>query len=77
MKLEVVKNKRQRILFVKFRENLYYNDPYYVSTIEFTFKMIFNQTTNFAKECIFQPIMVLNNENVVAEAILIKVKNYN
>ncbi len=74
MKLEVVKNKRQRRLFVKFREHLYYNDPYYVSTIEFTFKMIFNQKTNFAEECITKPIMVLDNENVVAEAILIKVK---
>lgn len=75
MKLEVVRNKKQKRLFIKFRENLYLNDPYYVSTIEFTFKMIFNQTTNFAKESIIKPIMVKDFENVVAEAILIKVKN--
>ena len=45
MKLEIVKTKKQRNKFIDFRNKLYRNDLYYVSTIEFTFKMIFNQTT--------------------------------
>ena len=75
MKLEIVNTKKQRKKFIDFRYNLYKNDLYYVSTIEFTFKMIFNQTTEFAKECIIKPVMVLDNLNVCAEAILIKTKN--
>ena len=37
--------------------------------------MIFNQTTKFAKNSIVKPIMVLDNLDVLAEAILIKGKN--
>ena len=75
MKLEIVKTKKQRNKFIDFRNKLYRNDLYYVSTIEFTFKMIFNQTTKFAKNSIVKPIMVLDNLDVLAEAILIKGKN--
>lgn len=75
MKLEIVKTKKQRNKFIDFRNKLYRNDLYYVSTIEFTFKMIFNQTTKFAKNSIVKPIMILDNLDVLAEAILIKGKN--
>lgn len=75
MKIEIVKTKKQKKLFLKFRNSIYKNDNYYVSTIEFPFKMIFNQTTQFAKKCIIRPIMVLTNNEVLAEAIMIKNPN--
>ena len=77
MRLEVVETKKQKNLFINFRRNLYRNDDYYVSTTEFTFEMIFNQTTDFAKKCVIRPIMVIDNSKVLAEAIMIKNPNDN
>ena len=75
MKLEVVRTNKQKKDFLNFRKSLYKNDNFYVSTIEYTFKMIFNQTTDFAKTCIIRPIYIEDNHKVLAEAILIKAPN--
>ena len=75
MQLEIVRTNKQKKDFLNFRKSLYENDNFYVSTIEYTFKMIFNQTTDFAKTCIVRPIYIKDDCKVLAEAILIKAPN--
>ena len=77
MQLEIVKTNNQRRDFIEFRKKLYKNDKYYVSTIEYTFKMLFKQTTKFAKACVVRPILVKDNSAILAEAILVKAPNDN
>lgn len=77
MQLEIVRTYKQKKDFLNFRKILYKNDNYYVSTIDYTFKMMFNQTTEFAKTCIVRPIFIKDNSIVLAEAVLIKAPNDN
>lgn len=72
MKIIFVNNKKLEKQFIDFRKKLYFNDQYYVSTIEFTFDMLFKKTTRFAKNAVIKPIMVLENNKVLAQALLIK-----
>lgn len=66
------KDKKQIKRFRKFRRTLYKNDPFYVSTVEFTADMLLNKTTKFAQSCISRPIMIEDNQRVLAECILMK-----
>ena len=67
-----VKDKKQVARFKKFRKALYKNDPFYVSTVEFTVDMLLKKTTKFAQSCVTRPIMIERNQCVVAECILVK-----
>jgi len=40
MQIVPVKTKKEKKIFKTFRKNLYKNDPYYVSTVEFTMNML-------------------------------------
>lgn len=68
-------NKKQIKRFKKFRRELYKNDPFYVSTTEFTADMLLDKSTKFAKNCITRPIMIEDNHHVVAQCILVKYAN--
>ena len=57
--------------FKKFRENLYKNDQFYVSTVEFNLDMILKKETQFAKSCVVEPIAVESEGEIVAECILV------
>lgn len=65
-------NKRQKKQFKKFREELYKNDPFYVSTVEFTVDMLLDRTTKFAKSCVIRPMMIEEDKKIVAQCILVK-----
>ena len=65
-------NKKQIKQFKEFRRKLYKDDPFYVSTVEFTVDMLLNKTTKFAKSCIIRPIMIEENQSIVAQCILVK-----
>ena len=67
-----VKDKKQIKRFQRFRRALYKNDPFYVSTVEFTVDMLLFQTTEFARACTIRPIMIEENAKVLAQCILIK-----
>ena len=71
MFVKVVKDKKDIKTFKKFRKDLYNNDPYYVSTIEFTCDMLLKKETLFSKTCEIVPLLVYDNNLVVAECLLI------
>ena len=66
------KDKKQIKRFKKFRRTLYQNDPFYVSTVEFTVDMLLDKTTKFSKSCITRPIMIEENQYVLAQCVLVK-----
>ena len=66
------KDKKQIKRFKKFRRTLYQNDPFYVSTVEFTVDMLLDKTTKFSKSCIIRPIMIEENQYVLAQCVLVK-----
>lgn len=71
MQIVYVKTKKEIKQFKKFRKDLYNNDPYYVSTIEFTCDMLLKKETLFAKSCDILPIMVKDHDKILAECILV------
>lgn len=71
MEVILVQNPKEYREFKKFRKNLYHNDPYYVSTTEFTFSMLLNKETDFAKSCDIKPVIVKDDNLILCEAILI------
>ena len=72
MQIVSVKTKKEKKQFKRFRKELYNNDPYYVSTVEFTFDMLFNRETAFAKGIEIYPIMGVDGERVLLTALLIR-----
>ncbi len=71
MKIIEVITKKDKNKFIKFRQNLYHNDLNYVCTDNFVLKDILFTETKFAKSCVIKPIIVLDNQKIVAQAILI------
>ena len=71
MEIIEVKSKKDILKFKKFRKMIYSNDPYYVSTIEFTFDMLLKKETLFAKQATIIPLMVVDDSKIVAECMLI------
>jgi hypothetical protein len=71
MKVCYAFTKKDKKKFKKFRMNLYKNDPFYVSTVEFTCDMLLYKTTTFAASCNIKPVMIIEDE-ILCEALLIK-----
>ena len=71
MNIIYVNSNKKRKQFKQFRIDLYKNDPYYVSTIEFTCDMLLYKETEFCKKCDIVPIMVYDNK-ILCEAFLVK-----
>lgn len=74
MRLRKVISKKDFRQFKDFRNKLYHNDPYYVSTAEFTCDMILFQNTSFTKNCFVEPI-IIEEDDILAEAILVQAPN--
>lgn len=72
MQVLLVKNDREKKAFTDFRKKLYMGDPFYVSTAEFTFEMLLNKETAFAKTLDVCPVMGIENGKIVVEALLIR-----
>lgn len=71
MQIVSVSTKKDKNRFRKFRKNLYNNDPYYVSTVEFTMDMLLNKETAFAKSVEIYPVMGVDGEKVLLTALLV------
>ena len=65
------KTKAQKKTFERFRHALYRGDPFYVSTVEFNLKMLLYKTTTFAKNAWSLPLLVYDEQVLVAECILV------
>ena len=72
MQIVTVETKRQIKQFKKFRKKLYENDPYYVSTAEFTLDMLLHRETAFAKNIEIYPVMGMDGERVLLISLLIR-----
>ena len=66
-----VKTKKDIRLFKSFRKKLYKNDPYYVSTAEFTLDMLLKKETSFAKNAEIYPVMGIKDDRILLTALLI------
>ena len=71
MQIIAVNTKKEKRIFKQFRKKLYDNDPYYVSTVEFTLDMLLNKENAFAKSVNIHPIMGVEGERVLLTALLI------
>lgn len=71
MQISLIKTNKEKNLFKKFRKDLYLNDPYYVSTAEFTLDMLLYKETEFAKSIDIYPVMCTENDKIVITALLI------
>ena len=71
MKILVVKDKRDYKRFKNFRKDLYKNDRFYCSTVEFNLDMLLFKQTYFAKSCTVKPIIVEDGNKIIAECLLI------
>lgn len=70
MQVVLANNKKLKKEYKNFRKKLYKGDPYYVSTIEFTFDMLFYKQTLFTKSIDIIPVMIKEKE-VLVTALLI------
>ena len=59
MKIKIVSTKKDIAEFKRFRKNLYKNDKFYVSTIEFTCDMLLKKETEFARSITIIPFYYL------------------
>ena len=71
MQIVTVQTKKQIEQFKSFRKKLYENDPYYVSTAEFTLDMLLYKETSFAQNIEIYPIMGMEGEEVLLISLLI------
>lgn len=71
MQIVPVKTKKDIRLFKSFRKKLYKNDPYYVSTAEFTLDMLLKKETSFAKNAEIYPVMGIKDDRILLTALLI------
>lgn len=71
MQVLLVKTNKEKKAFRDFRERLYKDDPYYVSTAEFTLEMLLNRETAFAKTIDIYPVEGIENGKIMVEALLI------
>ena len=71
MEIRLVKTKKEKKLFKKFRKDLYQNDPYYVSTTEFTLDMLLFKETSFSKSISICPVMGVKDNQILMTALLI------
>ena len=71
MEIVLVNSKKEKKAFKKFRQDLYKNDPYYVSTAEFTLDMLLYQQTEFSKTLSLQPVMAVEDGKILIESLLI------
>lgn len=72
MQIVLAETKKQKKQFKKFRKDLYKNDPFYVSTIEFTLDMLLFRETAFAKTLDIYPVMGIKDGQILLEALLIR-----
>ena len=71
MQIVSVKTKKEKKIFKTFRKNLYKNDPYYVSTVEFTVDMLLNKETDFARSIDIHPVMGVEGDRILLTSLLI------
>ncbi len=71
MKIITLDTKKKKKEFLRFHAQLYKGDKNYVCMENFVLEDILFQRTKFAKDCLVQPVVVKNGEDVVAQAILI------
>lgn len=71
MKLIEINSRRGIKKFLSFRSNLYKGDINYVCTEKFVLKMVLSGGTDFIKSCKKLPLQVVDNNKVLAQAILI------
>lgn len=64
-------SKRDLKKYASFRYKLYKNDKYYCYTDSFIFEMLLYKQTEFARSCVIKPLLIKDNNNIIAEAILI------
>lgn len=71
MQIVSVQTKKDMKQFKSFRKKLYENDPYYVSTAEFTLDMLLYKETAFAKSINIYPVMGVDDDKILFTALLI------
>ena len=71
MQIVIANSKKEKKSFKQFRIDLYKNDPFYVSTVEFTLDMLLYQQTEFSKTLNISPVMAVENQKVLLEALII------
>lgn len=71
MKIVSVKTKKELKRFKAFRKKLYENDPYYVSTAEFTLDMLLFKETAYSKGIDICPVMGVDDDKILLTALLI------
>ena len=71
MKILSVKTKKEIKKFKAFRKKLYANDPYYVSTAEFTLDMLLLKETAYSKSINICPVMGVEDGKILLTALLI------
>lgn len=71
MELITLYTRKDKNQFLQFHASLYKGDKNYVCMENFVLKDILFQQTEFAKSCIVQPIVVKNEGEIVAQAILL------
>lgn len=69
--LKILDTKAGKREYLKFRKDLYSNDPGYVFTEEFIVEMLLYQTTEFTKRCDIRPVVVYENDKMVCQAMFI------
>ena len=71
MRLTEITDARGRKRYLAFQRNLYAGDPCYVCTSSFVLRELLEQTTPFARACQVVPVMVEEDGQVLAQAMLI------
>ena len=71
MDIIFAKTKQDKRLFKQFRKELYRNDPYYVSTVEFTLDMLLYEETAFAKSINIYPVICISDDKILITSLLI------
>lgn len=71
MKIIKVWTKKEKQLYLRFRDRLYQGDALYFSTSEFVFQMLMDQTTQFTKNLTVEPTMVMDQEQVLCQALFL------
>lgn len=71
MRLTEITDARGRKRYLAFQRNLYAGDPCYVCTSGFALRELLEQTTPFTRACQVVPVMVEEDGQVLAQAMLI------
>lgn len=71
MEILFATTKKHKKAIKKFRRDLYKNDLNYVSTAEFTFDMLLNKETAFARSIDISPVMCVSDNKIIITSLLI------